>query len=42
MKFKHIGLFLSFFFLFSPIIYAEDGPQVEMFSPQGTVKGFVK
>ena len=39
MRSKHIRLFLSLFFLFSPIVYAEEGPRVEMFSPQGTVKG---
>ncbi len=39
MRSKHIRLFLFLFFLFSPIVYAEEGPRVEMFSPQGTVKG---
>jgi len=39
MTSKCIGLLLSLCFLFSPWTYAEDGPQVEMFSPQGTVKG---
>jgi hypothetical protein len=39
MKPKYIGLFLlACFFIGSPT-FAEDGPQVEMFSPQGTVKG---
>jgi len=39
MKYKYSGLCLFLFFLFSPTFYAEDGPQIEMLSPQGTVKG---
>jgi len=39
MRYKYFGLFFSLFFLFSPTVYGEDGPSIEMFSPQGTVKG---
>ena len=39
MKSKYVGLFLSLCFFISPAVHAEDGPRVEMFSPQGTLKG---
>lgn len=39
MKLKSLGVLLSAYFLFIPCLYAEDRPQVEFFSPQGTVKG---
>jgi len=39
MKFKQIGLFLLFCFFVVSSTYAEEGPSVEIFSPQGTVKG---
>src|SRR3972149_10871521 len=39
MTSKCVGLFFAICFLISPAIYAEDGPSVAMFSPQGTVKG---
>ncbi|MFB3885646.1 MAG: alpha-2-macroglobulin [Thermodesulfobacteriota bacterium] len=38
MKLKSLGLLLSICFLFIPRLYAAEGPQVEFFSPQGTVK----
>jgi len=39
MTSKYIGLFLIICVFISSAVFAEDGPQVEMFSPQGTVKG---
>ena len=39
MKPMIFGLALFFFLLFNPLIYADEGAQVEMFSPQGIVKG---
>lgn len=39
MKSKYIGLFLLICVFMVSSTYAEDGPRVEMFSPQGTVKG---
>jgi uncharacterized protein YfaS (alpha-2-macroglobulin family) len=39
MKLKSLGLPLLAYFLFITCLYAEEGPQVEFFSPQGTVKG---
>jgi hypothetical protein len=38
MKPGYLGILLSFFFLFNFVAYAEEEPQVVMFSPQGTVK----
>ncbi len=38
MKSKYFGLFLTICLFASPAVHAEDRPQVEMFSPQGTVK----
>jgi hypothetical protein len=35
---KYLGLFLSICLFIGSATYAEDEPQVEMFSPQGTVK----
>lgn len=39
MKSKSAGLFLLFCILFPISVFAEDGPRVDMFSPQGVVKG---
>src|SRR4030043_496530 len=39
MRHKFFGLFLFLCFSFASGAFAEDGPQVELFSPQGTVKG---
>ena len=39
MRYKYFGFFLFLSFFITPVAFAEDGPQVEMFSPQGTVKG---
>jgi hypothetical protein len=39
MRFKYIGLFLMISVLVGSTTYAEEGGYVEMFSPQGTVKG---
>ncbi|MBM4347932.1 MAG: hypothetical protein FJ107_07340, partial [Deltaproteobacteria bacterium] len=39
MNSKQIGLFLLTFVCMVSLTYADDGPKVEMFSPQGTVKG---
>jgi len=39
MRFKYTGLFLFICALIGSAVFAEEGPQVEMFSPQGTVKG---
>ncbi|HJX59806.1 MAG TPA: alpha-2-macroglobulin, partial [Thermodesulfobacteriota bacterium] len=39
MRHKYFGFFLFLCFFFASGAFAEDGPQVEMFSPQGTVKG---
>jgi hypothetical protein len=39
MNSKRFGLFLLVFVLMVSSTYADDGPKVEMFSPQGTVKG---
>jgi len=36
---KTIGLFLVICVFISPVVYGEEGPSVEVFSPQGTVKG---
>ena len=38
MKPKLLVLFFSFCLFVSPVVYAEEGPHVEFFSPQGTVK----
>jgi hypothetical protein len=38
MKPKYLGLFLIIFAFIGSTVFAEEGPQVEMFSPQGTVK----
>ncbi len=38
MRQKIFGLFLFLVFFLSNSVYAEDGPKVEMFTPQGTVK----
>jgi len=39
MKLKTIGLFLLICVFIGSVVCAEEGPQVEMFSPQGVVKG---
>ena len=39
MKSKIVGLFLFFAILFPISALAEDGPRIDMFSPQGVVKG---
>jgi hypothetical protein len=39
MRYKYFGFFLCLCFFFTSGAFAEDGPRVEMFSPQGTVKG---
>ncbi|RPI99741.1 MAG: hypothetical protein EHM36_15575, partial [Deltaproteobacteria bacterium] len=39
MGYKRFGLFLCFTILLPVSVFAEDGPRVEMFSPQGIVKG---
>jgi hypothetical protein len=39
MASKYIGLFLLISIFIGSPVYAQDGPQVEMFSPQGAVKG---
>ena len=39
MKSKYIGLFLLICVCMVSSTYAEEGPRVEVFSPQGTVKG---
>lgn len=39
MNSKQIGLYLLVFVSMVSLAYADDGPRVEMFSPQGTVKG---
>ena len=38
MKPKYLGLFLAIFLFIGLDVYAQEGPQVEFFSPQGTVK----
>src|SRR4030042_5674121 len=38
MKLRLLGMFLVINVLFIPLVHAEEGPQVEVFSPQGTVK----
>src|SRR5512146_2398286 len=38
MKLRALGILLGISVLFIPLAYAEEGPQVEVFSPQGTVK----
>ena len=39
MRLKTSVLFFIFCLLFCPLVHAEDGPRVEVFSPQGVVKG---
>ncbi len=39
MKLRSVGIVLFFFLSVIPFVSAEDKPSVEMFSPQGTVKG---
>ncbi|OGP82309.1 MAG: alpha-2-macroglobulin [Deltaproteobacteria bacterium RBG_16_54_11] len=39
MKLKTAGLIVVFFLSVIPFVYAADKPSVEIFSPQGTVKG---
>ena len=39
MRHKYFGFFLFLCFFFTSGAFAEDGASVEMFSPQGTVKG---
>jgi hypothetical protein len=39
MRQELFGVLLSICFFFSFAVYAQEGPQVEMFSPQGTGKG---
>ena len=38
MKLKLLGMFVLINILMIPLVYAEEGPYVEVFSPQGTVK----
>ena len=38
MKLRLLGIFLLINILIIPLVYAEEGPYVEVFSPQGTVK----
>ncbi len=38
MKLRLLGIFVLINVLFIPLAYAEEGPRVEFFSPQGTVK----
>jgi len=38
MKPKYLGLFLAIFLFIGLDVYAEERPQVEFFSPHGTVK----
>src|SRR5512139_1553690 len=38
MKLRLLGMFLLVNIIIIPLVYAEEGPQVEFFSPQGTVK----
>ena len=38
MKLRLLGIFLLINVLIIPLVYAEEGPYVEFFSPQGTVK----
>lgn len=38
MTSTRIGIFFILWAFISPVVHAEDGPSVEMFSPQGTVK----
>ena len=38
MKLKLLETFVLFNLLIIPLVHAENGPQVEFFSPQGTVK----
>ncbi|MBN2402405.1 MAG: hypothetical protein JXN64_08385 [Spirochaetes bacterium] len=39
MKLKYRVLFLFVFLFTTSYVFTEDNPRVEMFSPQGTVKG---
>ncbi len=38
MRSRRFGFVFLFCLIFSPVVYAEEGPRVELFSPQGTVK----
>jgi hypothetical protein len=38
MTSKYIRLFLMISIFITPFVYGEEGPRVEMFSPQGTIK----
>ncbi|MGO8991549.1 MAG: alpha-2-macroglobulin family protein [bacterium] len=38
MKLRLFGIFALINILLIPLVYAEEGPQIEFFSPQGTVK----
>ncbi len=38
MKLRLLGIFVLINILMIPLVYAGDEPQVEFFSPQGTVK----
>ncbi len=38
MTSRYIGLFLLICIFISPVVYGQEGPRVEMFSPQGTIK----
>ena len=38
MTSKYIGILFTICVFINPVVYAQDGPLVEMFSPQGTVK----
>ena len=39
MKLRLLEVFLCIGLLLVPVVHAQNEPQVEMFSPQGTVKG---
>jgi uncharacterized protein YfaS (alpha-2-macroglobulin family) len=38
MKLRLLGIFVLISILIIPLVYAQEGPQVEFFSPQGTIK----
>ena len=39
MKSRYLVIFLCLFLFILPAVHAEEGARVEIFSPQGTVKG---
>jgi len=39
MRYRYFGIAMFLCIFFASGVFAEEGPQVEMFSPQGTVKG---